>query len=257
MVNQSIAILTYHSISDAAGPTSIPPAVFSGQMEAIADLGISVVGLGFVRRWLEGEERLSGRTVAITFDDAFEDFAEAAHPALASRKFVATVFVPTAIVGQAENWKGANTPARSLMDWKAIAALAAEGVEFGSHTRTHADLTTLGAGALRAELGGSRKELEDRLGRAAPHFAPPYGRSNAEVRRAIAETYDLSVGVDLGEATRASVQFDLPRIEMHYYRDLKRWRAFLAGGGQLYLQSRRLARNARQSIFGRSRRSSQ
>ena len=32
-------VLTYHSISDAGGPTSIPPDVFATQMQVLADLG--------------------------------------------------------------------------------------------------------------------------------------------------------------------------------------------------------------------------
>ena len=32
-------VLTYHSISDAAGPTSIPAEVFDMQMQVLADLG--------------------------------------------------------------------------------------------------------------------------------------------------------------------------------------------------------------------------
>lgn len=250
---ETLPILTYHSISNEPGPTSIAPEVFAAQMEAISDSGAAVVSLDDVERWIKGERDFDRRTVAITFDDAFRDFAEAAFPVLDRLKFPATVFVPTAIVGGAENWVGANDDARALMGWDEIAALAGRGVSFGSHTRTHADLTTLDEAGLDDQLSASRRELEDRLGKPAPHFAPPYGRSNPAVRSAIALRYSLSVGVRLGEARRSSPICDLPRIEMFYYRDAGRWREFLSGRGGPYLNARRFARGLRDAVTGAAR----
>ena len=251
---KSLPILTYHSISNEPGPTSIAPEIFRAQMQAIAEAGVDVVSLAEVERWLAGNRPLERRTVAITFDDAFADFAETAFPVLQRLKFPATVFVPTAVVGGAENWAGANDDARPLMDWDEIRSLAGKGVSFGSHTRKHCDLTAISEAELDEELSASRRELEDRLGKAAPHFAPPYGRSNSAVRSAIARHYSLSVGVRLDEARRTSPACDLPRIEMFYYRDISRWRAFLGGRGGAYLQIRRAARGLRETLSGASRR---
>lgn len=245
-----LAILTYHSISSEAGPTSISPAIFREQMNAIASADVDVVDLSFVERWLAGDEALRRRTIAITFDDAFRDFADCAFPELSRHRFASTVFVPTAVIGGAENWIGANAPQRPLMDWRTIKDLSRQGVSFGSHTRTHRNLTSLSSDDLRQELADSRKELEDAIGSPAPHFAPPYGASNEAVREEIARHYDLSVGVKLGEARNTSPRFDLPRIEMHYYRDGGRWRAFLSGDGRLYLEARRAARRVRQALIG-------
>jgi len=251
---ETLPILTYHSISNEPGPTSIAPDIFSTQMEAISASGVAVVGLDEVERWVKGEHDLDRRTLAITFDDAFRDFAETAFPILDRLKFPATVFVPTAIVGGAENWIGANDDARALMGWNDIAFLAGNGVSFGSHTRNHVDLTTLDEASLDEELSASRRDLEDRLGKPAPHFAPPYGRSNPAVRSAIARRYSLSVGVRLGETRRSSPICDLPRIEMFYYRDVDRWRDFLGGRGGTYLHARRVARGLREAVTGAARR---
>lgn len=247
---ETLPILTYHSISNEPGPTSIAPEIFRAQMEAIAEAGVDVVSLEGVERWIAGSCSLERRAVAITFDDAFCDFAEAAFPVLERLKFPATVFVPTAIAGGVENWIGANDNARQLLGWEEIRSLAGKGVSFGSHTRNHCDLTALSEAGLDEELAASRRELEDRLGRPAPHFAPPYGRSNPAVRSAIARHYSLSVGVRLDEARRSSPVSDLPRIEMFYYRDITQWRAFLGGRGGAYLQFRRAARGLRETLSG-------
>lgn len=250
----SVSILTYHSISDEPGPTSISAANFDAQMRAIADLDVDVVSLDQVERWRRGEIAIGRRSVAITFDDAFRDFADAAFPILARLGFASCVFAPTSVVGGVENWIGANHPPRALMDWSAIRQLSAAGVAFGSHTRTHVDLTTLDDSELDAELSASRRALEDNLGKPAPHFAPPYGRSNARSRDAIARHYSLSVGVRLGDANRQSPIHDLPRIEMHYFRDPRRWRAFLERRGGSYFQTRRVVRGLREAAECAARR---
>ncbi len=250
----SVPILTYHSISDGGGPTSLPLAVFRAQMQTVADLGVDVVGLDWIERWLRGEAAPVRPAIVITFDDGFGDFAEAAYPVLDRHKFPASVFAPTAVVGGAETWAGASDSRRALMDWRTIRALSDAGVSFGSHARTHKDLTTLTAVELEDELSGSRRELEERIGKAATHFAPPYGRSNRVVRHAIAKHYQLSVGVRLDVARRTDPIFDLPRVEMHYYRDIKRWRAFLENGDAFYFQARRAARTLREGAFSLSRR---
>lgn len=251
---EKVAILTFHSISNEPGPTSIRPEIFRAQMDAIADAGVDVVGLDRIEQWHAGKADLSRRTVAITFDDAFRDFAEAAFPVLEKHGFPATVFVPTSCVGAVESWSGANDNARALMDWSDIRALAQKGVDFGSHTQSHCDLTAVSRTQLESELKDSRIALEAALGRPAPHFAPPYGRSNETVRGAIEKHYSLSVGVNFSEARRSSPIHDLPRIEMCYYADLNRWRDFLAGRGIAYFHARKAARAVRETLTGAFRR---
>ena len=241
-------ILTYHSISNEPGPTSIPPEIFLAQMEAIGELGVNVVGLDEIEDWISGGREFSRRTVAITFDDAFLDFKETAFPILESRGFSSTVFVPTSLVGSSENWIGANNSARQLMSWDDIGELSKKGVSFGSHSERHVDLTLLEDVALEEDLSKSRRDLETRLDKPAPHFAPPYGRSDNKVLQAIARHYSLSVGVSLDEARQDSPIHDLPRIEMYYYSDISRWRAFLSGKGCVYLQLRRAARGLRGAL---------
>jgi peptidoglycan/xylan/chitin deacetylase (PgdA/CDA1 family) len=66
---------------------------------------------------------------------------------------------------------------RYLMTWDDIAKVAAAGMDIGSHTRTHRILQTLDDGPLRDELEGSRRDLEEHLGRRVTSIAYPVGYS--------------------------------------------------------------------------------
>ena len=62
------------------------------------------------------------------------------------------------------------------LDWDEARQLHADGVDVGSHTRTHAYMRDeLGRERLEAEIIGSRKRLEKELGTAPPHFCYPNG----------------------------------------------------------------------------------
>lgn len=239
MAEPVVDILMYHSVSNRGGATSIPPAIFAEQVAAIAAAGVPVIGLDDLLAAREGRGALAPRSVVITFDDGFQDFADVAWPALAKHGFRPIVYLPTAFIGRSEGWRGIAEPPRALMGWGTIRALAKEGVGFGSHTVHHPDLTALGDEDLAAELDRSRAEIEDRLGAEVRHFAPPYGLADARVRARIAAAYRTSVGTRLGEAGAADDLHDLPRLEMFYFTDPARWRAHLAGRGGAYLALRR------------------
>jgi peptidoglycan/xylan/chitin deacetylase (PgdA/CDA1 family) len=243
-MNADPLVLTYHSISGAAGPTSIPPEVFSRQMAGLAEAGYSSMTLQDVLDWRAGKG--AARRVLITFDDAFLDFPETAHPILKAHGFSSVVFVPTGKLGGSEDWVGANAPARPLMSWDHVVTLAADAVEFGGHAVTHADLTAVSPDRRKTEIEASGAELERRLGRPTLSFAAPYGHVNAAVLSELRGRYQLAFGTRFDRVRRSDDSLDMPRIEMHYFRDAARWRQFLRGD-QTYFQARRLLRGVREA----------
>ena len=247
-VAREIEILMYHSVSDAGGPTSIPADVFDAQIEALAVCGYHVTDFIDVIDWTTGERDLPDRTAVITFDDGFLDFRDAAWPILEKHGFTATVFLPTDRMGEAEDWEGANDPVRPLMTWDDVRALAGKGARFGSHSLTHANLPTLDDEALDDQLLRSRIRLSEELGEDVISFAPPYGATSEKVRNAIRRHYKIAAGTGFARAKRSSDIFDLPRIEMHYFRNSGLWRRYLEGKGDAYFRLRQAARTLRNSF---------
>jgi peptidoglycan/xylan/chitin deacetylase (PgdA/CDA1 family) len=104
-----LPVLTYHRVLDAARhPDIYPghcvhPAHFETQMRTLARR-YEVVPLDAVLSARRGEHRLPRRVVLVTFDDAYQDFAEAAWPILRSLDLPATVFVPTGFPDQPDRW---------------------------------------------------------------------------------------------------------------------------------------------------------
>jgi peptidoglycan/xylan/chitin deacetylase (PgdA/CDA1 family) len=129
------------------------------------------------------------RYVALTFDDGFESFNRHVMPVLRQKQIPATVFVVTRDIGKRPGWiadgkrRGAN---ERLMGEEDLRALLREGiVSVGSHSVSHAPLrgSALSADEIQFELGGSKQDLEERLGQEIALFALPYGAYDERVLR--------------------------------------------------------------------------
>jgi len=70
------------------------------------------------------------------------------------------------------------------ISWEMLEALQDDPlVEIGTHTVTHARISSLDEETALREMIGARRRLQERLGVAARHFAFPYGRSGDAGRR--------------------------------------------------------------------------
>ena len=249
--SSNVSILTYHSISHEPGPTSISPDIFREQMDMIEECGCTVLSLSDFSDWHHGKTALPHQPVVITFDDGFADFADEAFPCLKSHGWSATVFLPSGKIGGAEEWQGANEKPRRLLSWSQVKELSDEGISFGGHSVTHADLTQLSQERLNTEIRDCQDEIAQATGKKPTSFAPPYGHANPEVRSQIAKVYDISVGTQLNRAAADCDLYEVPRIEMYYFRDPNLWRSHLKGSAKWYLGTRRLLRGVKQIAHAR------
>lgn len=94
-----LLVLCYHGISlddehDWRPGLFLSPEVFEARLRAIAEGGYNVLPLGEALERL-AKKSLPPKSVAITFDDGFADFALLALPALKKFQFPATVYLTT------------------------------------------------------------------------------------------------------------------------------------------------------------------
>lgn len=240
--SQGVPILMYHSISERSGPTAISPRLLAAQLDVLADHGFEVLPLSTVAAGLCGDAPLPPRALALTFDDGYEDFATHAHGRLETRGYPATVFLSTAKVGGVADWESSLPGAPRIMSWDTIRELAAAGVVFGSHGVSHRHLTGLSDTELGTELTDSKQAIEDHVAQPVDLFAMPYGSTSPTVRRQVKKLYSCAVGTRLQRARHYEDPFDVARLDMWYFRDLRRWSRFLDGRAEGWFAARRALR---------------
>ena len=85
-----------------------------------------------------------------------------------------------------------------LMTAEQIRFWAAEGIEFGAHSRTHRDLTKLSVAELAAEVSGSKNDLANLLGSPVVSFVYPYGEVSEVVSDFVRCEFELAFTTERG-----------------------------------------------------------
>lgn len=247
-----VPILTYHSIDDSGSVVSTPPGVFRRQMQHLKEAGYSAITLGRFAELRRNGEPHPERTVVLTFDDGFMNFYTEAFPVLAPYSFKATVFLVTSLCGRHNDWAGnpPDLPRSELLDWGQIRELDAHGIEFGSHTRTHPDLTRLSATTMKSEMTDSKTEISDRLGREVSTFAYPYGRVNPKVRQTAADNFEASCSTNLGKVNAKHDRASLNRIDAYYLSNQRLFEMMATPAFDNYLRFRQAMRRVRSIVAG-------
>jgi peptidoglycan/xylan/chitin deacetylase (PgdA/CDA1 family) len=200
-----VPILTWHSIGLAGDELTVGEDAFAAQLDALRSAGFHTVSF---REWLEHEDRgapLPAKPVLLTFDDGYQDALTAALPALRTRGMRATFFLVSGWIGADEAHRSARgEPGRRYLTWPEVRALAAAGMEIGSHGTTHRRLSTLTGEEALEELSASKRELEARLATPVEVFAYPYNASRRRLRVLVRQAgYRAAVsGSDHGGADR-------------------------------------------------------
>ena len=159
---------------------------FERRLISLRRRGYSPLTFEQYRDFLIGKTMLPAKPMILTFDDGYRDNFTHAFPLLKKFAFPAVIFLVTDRQRRTNFWD-ADEPQEPLMCDAEIREMSAAGIEFGSHTVSHADLTCCSEEELRRELSDSKKTLEELLGKKIASLAYPYGRVNETVKTAAAE----------------------------------------------------------------------
>ena len=215
-----LPVLLYHGVGEfkrgMGVELTVAPHQFAEQMAWLAEHGFHPISCSDWLAWLDSAKPLPPKPIIITFDDAYAELAEHALPVLAKYGFRATVYVPTRRIGESNKWDQERGFSRvDIMNADTIRWWAANGIEFGAHSRTHPELDTIPAEQLGDEIEGSRKELEQICGIVPDSFAYPYGSYNRLVKEVTERSFRIAVTTEEGMNHLGTDPLRLKRAMVH------------------------------------------
>ena len=176
--NLSIPILMYHYIRVVDDPNdqlgrdlSVTPVNFQKQLDEIKALGYTTTTFQEIENG-----NLPEKPIILTFDDGYQDFYTNAYPVLKQMRMTAVSFI---IV---------NDRGDEYMTGPEIKEISDYGIEIGSHTLNHLDLSKIDDVRATKEITESKNELEKLTNKAVISFCYPSGKFNDSSIRITGET---------------------------------------------------------------------
>jgi len=168
-----VPILMYHYISippeDAdvyRTDLSVTPDNFRAQMIYLAQNGYTPIDFYDLSLAITGHIGLPPKPVIITLDDGYRDQYDNGFPVLREFGFTATIFLVTEFVDKGYE---------PYVTWEMVEEMAAAGIRFEPHSRTHADLRDRDRDFLVWEILGPQETLAAHLGYTPRYFSYPIG----------------------------------------------------------------------------------
>jgi peptidoglycan/xylan/chitin deacetylase (PgdA/CDA1 family) len=206
-----VPILMYHVIASPPGGVAEPqlyvdPKNFDREMEWLKAHGYVGVSLNQVYdAWFKGAQ-LPQKPVVLSFDDGYRGQYVYARPELRRLGWPGVLNLISGRVGQ---------PGAEL-SVAMVQRMIADGWELDDHTVHHVDVTTLSPSGLQLEIGGSRRDLQQRFHQPVNFFCYPSGRYDAQAIAAVrAAGYLGATTTNEGLASKTQM-FTLKRVRVDF-----------------------------------------
>ncbi|MCP3867246.1 MAG: polysaccharide deacetylase family protein [Gammaproteobacteria bacterium] len=193
-------ILMYHSVGpgEATG-MNIPTGRFEQQLIQLQKSGFTALTLSEL-----GSDMATEKPVALTFDDGFRNNYTQAFPLLRKYGMKATVFLSPDIEGIEK------------LGPEEIREMADSGlIEFGGHTMTHINLTTVDDETAKREIESSVESVAKLTGKPCRTFAYPFGRYQPKH-----VTMLKQAGIEMAVTVKKRIRplknpLEIPRLSVH------------------------------------------
>ena len=220
----TIPVLMYHRV--LAEPVEhsrhgiwVTAQSFEQNLFSLQQRGYSPITFEQIQLFLNGTFALPKKPVILTFDDGYEDNYTIAFPLLKKYGFSAVIFL-VADKSRRTNFWDADEPQVPLMKNDEILEMSKAGIEFGSHTVTHPNLTQSSPEQIRSELSESKQILELLIGKKIVSLAYPYGAVHAIAKSLAADSgYSFGIATNSGPLTFYEDLFEIRRTQIFPWTD--------------------------------------
>jgi peptidoglycan/xylan/chitin deacetylase (PgdA/CDA1 family) len=208
-----VPILMYHYISEPpAGADairrdlSVSPADFEAHLAYLRQAGYQTISMKDLTYALSGHLTLPEKPVIISFDDGYRDNYEYAFPLLRKYGYTGIFFLFTQVI----DWYH-----EDYITWEMVQEMHQAGMEFGSHSYRHSDLTDRDYDFLVYEILGSKEAIEERIGEPVRFFSYPSGRYDSfTVEVVVSANFWGAVTTQWGADQSYQHRFEMPRIRV-------------------------------------------
>lgn len=205
MFPRPIPVLLYHFVDGegAKAGLSVSAKTLERQFEFLRRR-FQPIAPGEMLAALRKEKPCPPRPVVVTFDDGDAAFAAKVYPLLERYRIPAAVFVIAGWISRP-----------GYLSWADLQGMSPDLVTVGSHTVTHRYLPDLSPDEVREELAGSKKILEQGLGRPVEFVSYPVGGFNSDIRRMARDAgYEAAFTTNRGRNLWQKDLFALKRVKM-------------------------------------------
>lgn len=213
--------LLYHKISKPRRDSKVrgaftPPQRFRRQLTYLKQQGFNFYTASELIQHFQSHGEFPARAVALTFDDGWQDNYSNAFPVLQELGIKATIFIIPSCIGQMST--PATTPAGDRgyphLSREEILEMARAGIEFGSHTMSHAWLHQIPEGEVKAEIEMAKREIENLVQKPCWTIAYPAGYFSDAARRAVSDAGHIGAFSTIYGPTDRIDLFAMNRIEI-------------------------------------------
>ena len=206
---EGFPILEYHQVTDEPlDPDfeiyNVPPNEFAAQLDYLQAEGYTTITLQDFMRVVHGKGKLPDKPIVLTFDDGYADNYKTMLPILEAHSMTAVVYVITNELGK-----------KNYLTLDELKDMQRRGIEIGSHTADHLDLTSLDTHTQRRQLRESKIFLEWSGLQTIYSLSYPNGSFNSELEKILREeNYLTAVTGEAGLNTLDTNPYELYRVHI-------------------------------------------
>lgn len=212
-ISLPVPILMYHYISippanaDAIRQDlSVSPDRFEAHLAFLRQAGYETVSMSQLTYAFSQQVSLPSKPIILTFDDGYRDNYENAFPLLRKYDYSGTFFLITQPIDQNNV---------NYLTWDMVIEMHRAGMEFGSHSYRHPDLSGRDVDFLVYEIVGSKEAIEQRIGEPVRFFSYPAGRYDGQTIQVLESAqFWGAVTTQWGEDQSFARRFELKRIRV-------------------------------------------